>query len=245
MASRCMRHEPCQASAPSGESRCVRALRGGAYLGNGGRFPLFPWVVLSVSLRRPWATSLADVTVLTFWYHDTGRLNATGYVLPEAVFAESVKAAGVDGGGGADGGSSGAVDGDHGCGGGDGDDGEPAFRSALVFAVHDADDDVQHDQLHQCLVNDARELWKSVAPSRSGSGGGAAPALEDFCVVSTVALPHMRHRDDQFRDAYKAFGRPLTDSKASDYFCKTEFSKGIPPQKQALVLRTPLVPKSS
>jgi hypothetical protein len=77
-------------------------------------------------------------------------------------------------------------------------------------------------------VNDARELWKSVAPSGSGSSGGAAPALGDLFVVSTVALPHVRHRADQFKAAGNAFGRRLTGSKASDYLCKTEFSEGIP-----------------
>jgi hypothetical protein len=52
----------------------------------------------------------------------------------------------------ADCGSSGAAGGYHG--GGDGDDGEPAFRSALVFVVRDAGDDGEQEQLHQCLVND-------------------------------------------------------------------------------------------
>jgi hypothetical protein len=61
-------------------------------------------------------------------------------------------------GGGPDGGSSGAVDGDR-RGGGGGDDGETAFRSALVLAARDADDHVEHDLLHQLVVNDARELW--------------------------------------------------------------------------------------
>jgi hypothetical protein len=102
-------------------------------------------------------------------------------------------------------------------GGGD-DDGEPDFRSALVFVVCDADDDVEHDLLHRLVVKDAREFWKSIAPS--GSGGGTAPALEAFFVVSTVALPHLPHRADQFEDACNTYGRRLTDSKASDHGCK-------------------------
>jgi hypothetical protein len=69
---------------------------------------------------------------------------------------------------------------------------------------------------------------KSVARSGSGSDGGAAPVMEDFFVVSTVAPSDMRHRDDQFRDACKAFGCRLIDRMANDYFCKIEFSKGIP-----------------
>jgi hypothetical protein len=39
------------------------------------------------------ATSLADGIVRNFWYHDIGRLDTTGYVLPKTVFAEAVKAA--------------------------------------------------------------------------------------------------------------------------------------------------------
>jgi hypothetical protein len=75
-------------------------------------------------------------------------------------------------------------------------------------------------------VNDARELWQSIALSGSGSDGGTAPALEAFVVVS-VALPHMRHRADHFEDACNAFGRRLKDSKASDYRCKAKFSRHI------------------
>jgi hypothetical protein len=40
------------------------------------------------------ATSLADVIVLNFWYHDIGRLDATSFVLVETVFAEAATAAG-------------------------------------------------------------------------------------------------------------------------------------------------------
>jgi hypothetical protein len=41
------------------------------------------------------------------------------------------------------------------------DDGEPAFRSALVFAVCDvcdADDVVEHNLLHQLVVKNAQSL---------------------------------------------------------------------------------------
>jgi hypothetical protein len=40
------------------------------------------------------ATSLADVIVLNFWYHDIGRLDATSFVLLETVFVEAATAAG-------------------------------------------------------------------------------------------------------------------------------------------------------
>jgi protein SEY1 len=79
------------------------------------------------------AASLADVIVLNFWYHDVGRLDATGYGLLETVFNEAVKAS-------ADGGS---------------------FQSALVFAVRDVDNEVDPSELHDRLITDAVELWQS------------------------------------------------------------------------------------
>jgi protein SEY1 len=79
------------------------------------------------------AASLADVIVLNFWYHDVGRLDATGYVLLETVFNEAVKAS-------ADGGS---------------------FQSALVFAVRDVDDDIEEADLRKRLMSDAEELWQN------------------------------------------------------------------------------------
>jgi hypothetical protein len=44
----------------------------------------------------PSATLLLDVIVLNFWHQEIGRLDANGYILLEAVFAEAVKAPGVD-----------------------------------------------------------------------------------------------------------------------------------------------------
>jgi hypothetical protein len=132
-----------------------RALRAGAYIGERRPVSLFSHRWGFCFFAPPLSTSLADDIVLNFWYRGIGRRDTTGYALLETVFAKTVKAAGIDGGGGADGGSSGAASGDHG--GGDGDDRDPAFRSALVFAVRDADDDGEHDQLHLCFVNDACE----------------------------------------------------------------------------------------
>jgi hypothetical protein len=83
--------------------------------------------------------------VLNFWYRDIGTLDATRYVLLETELAEAVEAAGRRQRRWRDGGSSGAADGDRRGGGDDDDDGEPALRSALVFAVRDADDDVEHE----------------------------------------------------------------------------------------------------
>jgi hypothetical protein len=57
----------------------------------------------SVALKElRYAPSAAARASEKIWYHKIDGLGATGYVLLETVFAEAVKAAGVDGCGGVD-----------------------------------------------------------------------------------------------------------------------------------------------
>lgn len=137
------------------------------------------------------AASLADVIVLNLWYHDIGRLDASGYALLGTVFNEAVKSS-------ADG---------------------ATFQSALVFAVRDAEDDIDAEELEKVLLDDAQEIWSSYSSDI---------ALEDVFTVSTVAFPHMRHRADAFETKAKDFGKMLTDPSADNYIPKEDFSKGIP-----------------
>lgn len=137
------------------------------------------------------AASLADVIVLNIWYHDIGRLDATGYGLLESIFNEAVKA---------------SSDYD-------------SFKSALVFAVRDTDDDVGADQLKDLLMSDAEELWQSYSTDAS---------MCDFFDVIVVPFPHMRHREDEFRTMCSSFGARIADPKSSDYLIETPYSKGIP-----------------
>lgn len=137
------------------------------------------------------AASLADVIVLNLWYHDIGRTDASGYALLGTVFDEAVKSS-------ADG---------------------ATFQSALVFAVRDADDDLNTDELQKALMEDAQEIW---------SGFSSEIALEDVFTVTTVAFPHMRHRKDAFDSVAADFGKRLTDPSSGSFIPKDDFSKGIP-----------------
>lgn len=80
--------------------------------------------------------SVSDVILLNLWYHDVGRLDATGYTLLEAVFAEAVKIAAPD---------------------------PNCFKTALVFVIRDIDDDADVPQLEKLLMDDAADLYASCA----------------------------------------------------------------------------------
>ncbi len=82
------------------------------------------------------ATAVADVILLNLWYHDVGRLDATGYSLLESVFAEAEKSG-------------------H----------SSPFATALVFVVRDVEDDADLDALENLLKQDAAEIWIRAFPN--------------------------------------------------------------------------------
>lgn len=142
------------------------------------------------------SAAIADVILLNMWYHDVGRFDATGYALLDAVFDEAVK---------------------------NGDQDPESFKTALVFVVRDADDDVDIPLLESVLRTDAKEVFDS-----SNTTSASAMSLDDLFEISVVALPHMRHSQDKFEEECMKLSRRLLDPEEPGYLVKTAFSKTIP-----------------
>lgn len=142
------------------------------------------------------AASISDIVLLNLWYHDVGRFDAAGYGLLEAVFAEAIKSADQDPG---------------------------SFRTALVFVVRDADDDVDLPVLESLLKEDAKEVFDA-----STSKAGTEASLEDLFDISVVALPHMRHRKEHFEEACDQLSNRISNQGNPAFLGKIEFSKSIP-----------------
>lgn len=184
----------CAAKAEGSETTLVLDIEGADSRSRGRAGKVFQSRVATL------AASLADVIVLNLWYHDIGRLDASGYALLGTVFDEAVKS-NTDG---------------------------ATFQSALVFAVRDADDDLDTAELQKALMEDAQEIW---------SGFSSEIALEDVFTVTTVAFPHMRHCKDAFDSVAADFGKMLLDPSSESYIPKDDFSKGIPADSCAVFAR--------
>lgn len=79
-------------------------------------------------------TAISDVIVVNIWYHDLGRLDASGYVLLQDIFDEAVKLADAD---------------------------SDSFRTRLVFTVRDVDSDVTELDIANVLNTDIDELFNA------------------------------------------------------------------------------------
>lgn len=136
------------------------------------------------------ATAISDVILLNLWYHDVGRFDAAGYNILRSVFSEGVRTAEAD-----------------------------PFQCGLVFVVRDTDDDIDCETLKTVLMNDAKEVFRSVSRQVS---------LESLFEISVVTLQHMRHKEAEFSQGCEKLSESLLKGDSEGHIVKSEFSKGIP-----------------
>lgn len=136
--------------------------------------------------------AISDVIILNVWYHDVGRFDAAGYALLREVFTEAQKIAEQDPG---------------------------QFRTRLIFAVRDVDNDIDQDSLHDLLNTDAEDIFKDISKS---------VALSDLFDIVTIPLPHMRHREADFNAATEALAARFTSPDEANTLLNSDYCKGIP-----------------
>lgn len=93
-------------------------------------------------------------------------------------------------------------------------------RTALVLVVRDVEDDVDLDALEQLLEYDVLEVWGKSVPE------GSAP-FESLFELNVVAMPHMRHRPEAFKESCSVLSQRLLDQEVEDYISKPDFSKSL------------------
>eukprot|EP00274_Cyanoptyche_gloeocystis_P002006 CAMPEP_0196653724 /NCGR_PEP_ID=MMETSP1086-20130531/3363_1 /TAXON_ID=77921 /ORGANISM="Cyanoptyche gloeocystis , Strain SAG4.97" /LENGTH=474 /DNA_ID=CAMNT_0041985057 /DNA_START=82 /DNA_END=1506 /DNA_ORIENTATION=+ len=131
---------------------------------------------------------VADVLVVNTWFHDIGRAETSASALLRTIFEESLKIAS----------------------GGDG------WKTHLLIAVRDTEDDITEDDLHAAVLDDVNAAWSEV--SKSGT------SLSNLFEITVVGLPHYRYNKPAFDAKVDDLRKRLTQSDVSE----AAFSKKVP-----------------
>lgn len=97
---------------------------------------------------------------------------------------------------------------------------EETMKTLLVFVIRDHDDGSSLDSLKELLLTDIKAIWEQVDVE--------GPSLDELFGFEFVSLPHIRHREDEFKSAIADLSARFSDPDHSQYLLSPSYSKKIP-----------------